>query len=87
MAWKIVGVIAATLTCLAFIPQAIKIFKTKSAKDVSIITLLWLSLGVFLWILYGVHIKDGIVITANAVTLLILAVLLVLCFNYGREKL
>lgn len=86
MPWRIIGAIAATLTMFAFVPQIIKVLKTKSVKDVSLTTLLQLSLGVLAWIAYGVHLKDAIIITANAVTLATMIILLFLYFNYGREK-
>jgi MtN3 and saliva related transmembrane protein len=86
MPWTIIGVSAASLTMFAFIPQIVKVLKTKSAKDVSLITLLQLSLGVSLWIVYGIHLKDAIIITANSITLTTLILLLSLYFNYGRIK-
>lgn len=82
MFWSIIGVTAAVLTMFSFIPQIIKVFKTKSAKDVSIVTLFQLSTGVTLWIIYGLHLKDTIIITANSVTLVTLIVLLLLYFHY-----
>jgi len=55
MFWATIGLSAATLTMFAFIPQVIKVFRNKSAKDVSLMTLLQLSFGVSLWIAYGIH--------------------------------
>jgi len=69
----------------SFIPQIIKVVRNKSAKDVSIITLFQFSLGVFLWFIYGLYRKDTIIITANLVTFITLAVLLFLYFNYRRR--
>ncbi|MDD4954246.1 MAG: SemiSWEET family transporter, partial [Candidatus Omnitrophica bacterium] len=66
---------------LSFFPQIFKTFKTRSARDMSLVTLCQLSLGVFLWILYGINIKDKIIITANSVTLFSLLVLLFLYFS------
>ena len=86
MLWTIIGLCAAILTMFAFIPQIVKVLKTKSAKDVSVITLLQLSLGVSLWIVYGIHLRDAIIITANSITLTTLILLLSLYFNYGRIK-
>jgi len=86
MLWSIIGSSAAILTMFSFIPQIIKVIKTKSAKDVSLVTLFQLSLGVSLWIVYGIYLKDIIIITANSVTLTTLIILLFLYFNYGREK-
>lgn len=86
MIWIIIGSVAAALTMLAFIPQIIKAVKTKSVKDVSLITLFQLSLGVSLWIVYGIHLKDTIIIIANGVTLLSLISLLFLYYLYGKAK-
>lgn len=80
--WSIVGSSAAVLTMLAFLPQIIKVVKTKSAHDVSVTTLFQLSIGVSLWIAYGVHLRDKIIITANSVTLLTLIIMLFLYFRY-----
>lgn len=84
--WQIIGLSAAVLTTFSFIPQIIKVVKTKSAKDVSLITLLQLTAGVILWTAYGVYLKDKIIILANGVTFLSLFTLLVLFFKYGRMK-
>jgi len=86
MFWTIVGSLAACLTMLSFIPQIIKIMKTKSARDVSLVTLLQLTLGVCLWIAYGIYRKDAIIITANSVTLVTLVILLTFYAMYGRRK-
>jgi MtN3 and saliva related transmembrane protein len=82
MFWQLIGIVGACLTSFAFIPQVIKMCTTKSAKDVSLITLLQLSLGSAFWIAYGVHRKDYIVILANAVTSL---TLLTALFLYKRH--
>ena len=82
MYWKIIGIAAATLTMFGFLPQIGKIIKTKSARDISLVTALQLMAGVLLWILYGVHLKDIIIIVANAVTLSTLIVILILMAKY-----
>jgi MtN3 and saliva related transmembrane protein len=81
--WLLVGFSAAFLTMFAFLPQIIKVIKTKSVKDVSLMTLVQLGFGVSLWIIYGVHLKDVTIIMANSVTLLSLIILLSL---YCRLK-
>jgi len=86
MIWEIVGISAAILTMFSFFPQIIKVLKTKSEKDLSLITLLQLALGVFLWFLYGLYRKDPIIIIANVVTFISLSILLFLYFSYGRKK-
>ncbi|MCM8781185.1 MAG: SemiSWEET transporter [Candidatus Omnitrophica bacterium] len=84
MFWKTIGICAATLTTFSFVPQIIKIIQTKSSKDLSLITLLQFALGVFLWMIYGIHIKDIIIITANTVTLVTIITLISLYFVYKK---
>ncbi len=84
--WTIIGLSAAVLTMFGFIPQIVKVVKTKSAKDVSLVTLFQLSAGVSLWVAYGIHLKDKIIIMANGVTLATLIILLLFYFNYAGEK-
>ena len=84
--WLIVGFSAACLTMFAFIPQIMKIAKIRSVEDVSLVMLLQLCAGVSLWIIYGIHLKDAVIVTANSVTLFSLIILLFLYFSYRRIK-
>ena len=86
MLWSFIGSLAAVLTMFSFLPQIAKVLKTRSAKDVSLATLLQLSLGVILWIAYGIHLRNAIIIVANGTTLASLVFLLYLYYNYGRIK-
>lgn len=84
MYWYIIGTVAALLTTFGFIPQIIKMLRTKSAKDVSIATLFQFSLGVILWTLYGIHLGDVIIIAANAISFIILVVAIAFFYHYNR---
>ena len=84
MVWRLIGLCAACLTSFAFIPQIKKSLATKSVRDVSLIMLFQLILGSSLWIVYGIYLKDTIIITANSITLLSLFILIVLHFLYER---
>ena len=84
MFWVIIGSAAAVLTTFSFIPQIIKVHRNKSAKDVSLFTLIQLASGVFLWIIYGFFRRDPIIIAANVVTFISLAVLVFLYFAYKK---
>lgn len=86
MIWSIIGMSAATLTMFSFVPQIVKIKRTKSSKDVSRGTLLQLSAGVFLWIIYGIARHDLIIIVANVITLSSLIILLYFSYLYGGQK-
>lgn len=72
----ILGGIAAFGTTAAWMPQLIKTWRSKSAKDFSWLYLALFSTGVSLWIVYGVLRKDPVIIIANAVTLALVATVL-----------
>jgi Uncharacterized conserved protein len=82
----IIGLMAGTLTTLSFMPQVIKTWKSRSAKDVSLVMLIMFALGVSLWIAYGYATRATPVICANFATLALIIVLLILKFKYRQEK-
>jgi MtN3 and saliva related transmembrane protein len=67
----LLGLAAGTLTTCSFVPQVVRIWRTRSARDISLVMFLLLSLGVLLWVVYGVAIQSVPVIVANGVTLLL----------------
>jgi MtN3 and saliva related transmembrane protein len=77
------GYIAGILTTLAFLPQALKTFRTKSTKDISLGMWLLLCAGVFCWLIYGIVLGAGPIIAANAVTLLLAGIVLLLKVTHG----
>ena len=85
MSWTIVGIAAASLTMFGFVPQVIKMWKTHSVKDVSGLTLLQFSAGSALWMLYGIHLQDFIVIGANAISLAALFIALGFYLRLSRN--
>ena len=78
----LLGLVAAALTTTAFLPQLLKTWRTKSAKDVSLWMLITFSIGVFLWLIYGLYIQSLPVIIANAVTLVLSSINLILKIRY-----
>jgi MtN3 and saliva related transmembrane protein len=79
---KIIGLTAATLTMFSFVPQVIKMYKCRSARDVSLATIVQLACGVTLWTVYGILQKDPIIILANIITLATLLSALYLYFKF-----
>jgi MtN3 and saliva related transmembrane protein len=69
MLWMVLGIAAASLTMFGFVPQIIKMWRTRSANDVSGLTLIQFGVGVTLWMAYGIHLEDFIIIGANAICL------------------
>lgn len=78
----IIGLVAATCTTVSFLPQAIKIIKTKHTKDLSVGMYSVLTLGVVLWLTYGVLIEDLPIIVANGITLVFISTILFLIIKY-----
>ena len=70
----IVGSLSAVATTVAWLPQVIKSWKTKSAEDFSWGYLALFTGGVAGWTLYGFLKRDGVIIAANAATLVLVAV-------------
>jgi MtN3 and saliva related transmembrane protein len=80
---QIIGILAALLTTFGFVPQIIKMIRTKSVKDVSIITFIQMGLGTFLWTIYGIYLRDLIIIIANSIAFMTLVMAIVFYFHYN----
>lgn len=72
----ILGFAAAFLTTAAFVPQAMKVYKTQKTEDLSLGLFSMLFVGIFLWLIYGLMIGSSPVIAANAITLVLVAYIL-----------
>lgn len=72
----IIGLTAGFCTTIAFLPQAIKTWKTKSAKDLSLGMYSVFCTGVLLWLIYGLLRNDLPIIITNVVTILLAASIL-----------
>jgi MtN3 and saliva related transmembrane protein len=66
-----IGFVAAALTTGAFLPQTFKVWKNKSAKDLSLSMYVAMLLGITLWLIYGISIDSPSMIAANSVTLVL----------------
>jgi MtN3 and saliva related transmembrane protein len=79
----LLGLIAGTCTTFAFLPQLLKIWKTKSTGDISLWMYVVICTGILLWLIYGIMIGSVPVILANAVTLVIAAMILIMKIKYS----
>jgi len=82
----LLGFAAGTLTTLSFVPQVHKAWRSKRCDDLSLGMLLAFGMGVFLWLIYGLVLRDLPIILANAVTLALILALLWLKARYGRSE-
>jgi MtN3 and saliva related transmembrane protein len=74
---------AATLTTIAFLPQVFKVWRSRSAKDISLPMYALFTLGTALWLAYGLMSGSVPVTVANAVTLVLAIGVLVAKLRFG----
>ena len=79
---NIVGFTAGALTTIAFVPQVIKIWKSKRASDISMGTFAIFSFGVTMWLLYGIQLGAVPIILANGMTLVLSLIILFFKIKY-----
>jgi len=72
----LLGYVAGACTTLAFVPQVVRTWRTRSARDLSLAMFVVLTVGIGLWLAYGVLVHDLPVIVANGVTLVLSGALL-----------
>jgi len=79
------GFAAGTLCTLAYLPQALHSFRTKSVQDIALTMLVSLNVGLLLWVCYGLLIHSLPIILPNAVTFLLAFPLLIMRLKYRRK--
>jgi len=77
------GLVAAFLTTIAFLPQVIKTWKSRSAKDLSLGMFAIFTTGILLWLIYGILINDLPIILANIFTLTLSSIILFFKLKHG----
>ncbi len=82
---QVLGLVAGSLTTAAFLPQVIKTWKSRSAKDLSLGMFSLFCLGVLLWLIYGFIQNDIPVIAANMVTLMLASTLLIFKLRFRDQ--
>ena len=85
MAWQVelVGGCAATVTTLCWVPQALRILRTRDTRAISLVTQAAFTFGIALWQVYGLLIESWPVTIANVITLVIVGAILALKLRYG----
>lgn len=85
LSWAVqgIGLLAGALTTIAFLPQVVKTWKTRSTRDISLGMFLVLTSGVALWLIYGLLLGDLPLVAANSVTFLLAAIILYFKLRHG----
>lgn len=84
-AFEIIGYVAAALSSVSFLPQVVKTWRTKSARDLSWLMLVVFMLGLVLWEIYGIWIQSMPMILVNLLLLSSAGVILVCKIRYDRR--
>ena len=74
----LLGYAAATCTTVAFVPQVVRIWRTRSTRDISLGMFIVLTAGVMMWLIYGLIIHDRPLVVANGVTFVLSLAILVM---------
>lgn len=78
-----IGAVGAVLTTLAFVPQVLRIWRTRSARDVSLPMYVTFTAGVVCWLTYGVLLGSWPIIGANVVTLFLALAVIIMKLKFG----
>ena len=79
----ILGLAAGALITVSFIPQIIKIYRLRETKDISLLMYIIFTIGILLWLIYGILIEDFPVIVANAIGIVFVSTVLFFKIKYG----
>ncbi len=79
----IIGATGATLTTVCWLPQAMKVIREKETRALSLSSTAAFTVGVALWLVYGLAIENWPLIASNAVTLFLMAVILMMKLRHG----
>jgi MtN3 and saliva related transmembrane protein len=80
------GYVAATLTTASFVPQAWLTFRTRDVSGISLAMYSAFTLGIALWLVYGIFIEAWPVVIANVVTFALAATILAMKLSMGRKR-
>ena len=80
-----IGLIAAVLTTASFVPQAWHCFKTRDVSGVSLSMYSVFTVGIALWLMYGILLQSWPLIIANGITFTLAAAILSMKLRFGRK--
>jgi MtN3 and saliva related transmembrane protein len=79
---SILGLVAGACTSLSFVPQVIKVYRTKSTHDISLAMFLIFFVGIFLWLAYGILLRATPIVIANSTTFILAGIVLAYKLKY-----
>ena len=83
---EIIGLIAATFTTVAFIPQVLKILKNRDASGVSVSMYVIMLIGICIWLYFGILIGSIAVVTANIISGILQLFIIIFAFTHRKNS-
>lgn len=80
---EMVGVAAGVCTTGAYLPQALRTLKLRETKDISTSMYIMMTMGVGLWVVYGILLGSPSVIVANAISFILVVSILMMKLRFG----
>lgn len=81
----VVGYVAGTLTTIALVPQAWRTFRTRDVSGISLRMYSTFTVGVAIWLAYGILLREVPMILANSISLVLAIAVLAMKLRFGRE--
>ena len=82
----LIGYLAAALTTCSFVPQALHTFRTRDVSGISLGMYSVFTVGIALWLVYGLALSAWPIVAANAITLVLAGIILGMKLAYGARK-
>ncbi len=83
MTTEALGYLAASLTTLSFVPQAVRVIRTRDTRAISLSSYALFCAGIALWLAYGIALGAAPIVVANAVTLVLASTIFALKLRFG----
>ena len=83
---ELIGLLAGSCTTISLLPQLLRIWRTKSARDISLTMFTVFGIGILLWLVYGISVRSPAVIATNAASLLLAVAILILSVRYQHGR-
>ncbi len=80
---ELFGYLAAALTTISFVPQVMQVWRSKHTKDISLGMYSIFTLGIVVWLIYGLMLGSWPIIIANSITIVLAGSVLAMKLKYG----
>ena len=82
---EFLGLIAAALTTISYVPQVVKLVKTKQTEGVSLTMFIILFVGIVMWLIYGLYLNSIAMIVANITTLSLTSIIIFYRIKFRKK--